>query len=410
MSRLCELIVDKQGTGLNDGMKNLNRCLKYCAGGVSLSTLLLSAFSAQLSAETFPDPLPAEPIMVSESLNTPYPPSYAVVHDFAFGSLMDSAFSLVDTHTGRFKGMMSAGNFATFDVSVNRQEMYVGETYYSRGSRGERSDLITVYDMKNLERLAGIELPPKRAAIVVNKGATGITESGKFMLVFNLTPATSVSVIDLDSRKVVNEIESPGCSLVYPTVKDDFFMLCGDGAALFVSLDGSGQVKKQSKSKPFIDIDNDPLSEKSSKIGDTWFFVSFHGNLQTISAKGEPLDTWSLLSNKERSKGWRPAGWHWTASHPDGRLWVGMTPDGYEGSHKDPASEVWLFDTRKKTRLSRMKLNELAIAIDVSLEEEPRLLVVNAAGALDVYNAQTGKYQNSVMDLGASPYQVHRLQ
>jgi methylamine dehydrogenase heavy chain len=87
-----------------------------------------------------------------------------------------------------------------------------------------------------------------------------------------------------------------------------------------------------------------------------------------------------------------------------------MTPDGYEGSHKDPASEVWLFETKKKTRLSRIKLNVNAIAIDVSLEDEPRLLVVNAAGALDVYNAQTGKYQNSIMDLGASPYQVHRLQ
>ena len=87
-----------------------------------------------------------------------------------------------------------------------------------------------------------------------------------------------------------------------------------------------------------------------------------------------------------------------------------MTPDGYEGSHKDPASEVWLFDTKKKTRLSRITLNVSAMAIDVSLEDEPRLLVVNAAGALDVYNAQTGKYQNSIMDLGASPYQVHRLQ
>ena len=86
-----------------------------------------------------------------------------------------------------------------------------------------------------------------------------------------------------------------------------------------------------------------------------------------------------------------------------------MTPDGYEGSHKDPASEVWLFETKKKTRLSRIKLNVNAIAIDVSLEDEPRLLVVNAAGALDVYNAQTGKYQNSIVDLGASPYQVHRL-
>jgi methylamine dehydrogenase heavy chain len=87
-----------------------------------------------------------------------------------------------------------------------------------------------------------------------------------------------------------------------------------------------------------------------------------------------------------------------------------MKPDGRDGSHKDPASEVWLFDVRKKARVSRIKLNEQAIAIDVSLEEEPRLLVVNAAGALDVYNARTGKYQNSIKDLGASPYQVHRLQ
>lgn len=391
-------------------MKNKNNRLNGSAAGVKLCALLLLAFSTLVNAETFPDPLPADPLLVTETLDTPYPASYAVVHDFAFGSLPDSAFSLVDTHTGRFKGMMSAGNFATFDVSVDRQEMYVGETYYSRGTRGDRSDLVTVYNMNNLERLAEIELPLKRAAIVVNKGSTGITASGKFMLVFNLTPATSVSVIDLDSRKVVNEIESPGCSLVYPTLEDDFFMLCGDGAALFFSLDSSGQVKKQSKSKPFIDIDNDPLSEKSSKIGGTWFFVSFRGNLQTVSAGGEPLDSWSLLSNDERSNGWRPAGWHWTASHPDGRLWVGMTPDGYEGSHKNPAKEVWLFDTKEKTRLSRIELNVSAMAIDVSLEDEPRLLVVNAAGALDVYNAQTGEYQNSILDLGASPYQVHRLQ
>ncbi len=391
-------------------MNNMNSCFRDWVVSLGLSTLVLLAFTAHVNAQSYPEPLPAEPIMVSESLDTPYPASYAVVHDFAFGSLMDSAFSLVDTQTGRFKGMMSAGNFATFDVSVDRQEMYIGETYYSRGSRGDRSDLVTVYDMKNLERLAEIELPLKRAAIVVNKAATGITDSGKFLLVFNLTPATSVSVIDLDARKVVNEIESPGCSLVYPTVKDDFFMLCGDGAALLISLDSTGQVKSRSKSKPFIDIDNDPLSEKSSKIGDTWFFVSFHGMLQTISAKGEPMDTWSLLSDEERTNGWRPAGWHWTASHPDGLLWVGMTPDGYEGSHKDPASEVWLFDIKKKARLSRIKLNEPAMAIDVSLEEEPRLLVVNTAGALDVYNAETGKYQNSVKDLGSSPYQVHRLQ
>jgi methylamine dehydrogenase heavy chain len=87
-----------------------------------------------------------------------------------------------------------------------------------------------------------------------------------------------------------------------------------------------------------------------------------------------------------------------------------MKPDGYDGSHKDPASEVWVFDIKKKKRLSRIKLKTHAMAIDVSLEEEPRLLVVNAAGALDVYDAKTGNYQNSIIDLGASPFQVHRLQ
>ena len=104
-------------------MKNKNNRLNGSAAGVKLCALLLLAFSTLVNAETFPDPLPADPLLVTETLDTPYPASYAVVHDFAFGSLPDSAFSLVDTHTGRFKGMMSAGNFATFDVSVDRQEI-----------------------------------------------------------------------------------------------------------------------------------------------------------------------------------------------------------------------------------------------------------------------------------------------
>ena len=187
-------------------MNNENRLFRDWAIKLSRCILLLMAFTAQLRAESFPEPLPAEPIMVSESLATPYPASYAVVHDFAFGSLMDSAFSLVDTATGRFKGMMSAGNFATIDVSSDRQEFYIGETYYSRGSRGDRSDLVTVYDMKNLERLAEIELPLKRAAIVVNKGATGISDSGKFLFVFNLTPQKVKQNIMLNKSKEIFQI------------------------------------------------------------------------------------------------------------------------------------------------------------------------------------------------------------
>ena len=333
-----------------------------------------------------------------------------MVHDFAFGSLLDSAFSLVDTSDGRFKGMLSAGNFAGFTVSADRQELYVGETYYSRGTRGERADLVTVYDMENLDRLAEIEIPNKRAAIVVNKSAMAITESGRFLLVFNLTPATSVTVIDLDNHTFVGEIPTPGCSLVYPTRKHDFFMLCGDGALFQISLDDSGAVVSQARSAPFIDIDEDPLSEKASKVAGVWQFISFKGDVQPVSGAGVPVERWSLTSNAERASNWRPGGWHWTAAHPDGLLWVSMNPNGYDGSHKDPAAEVWLFDTDKQVRLKRLPLKVPALSIDVTLEKEPRLLVVNAEGALDIYNAHSGEYQRTIYDLGASPYQVHRLQ
>ena len=363
----------------------------------------------QVQAAEFPDPLPVESTRSVSKISTPYPSSYALVHDFGFGSLIDSAFSLVDVDDGRFKGMISAGNFATANISSTRQEIYVGETYYSRGTRGERSDLVTVYDMETLDRQAEIEIPKKRAGIVVQKSATAITASGKFFLVFNLTPGTSVSVVDLDTKTFVGEIQTPGCSLVYPTVEHNFFMLCGDGKLLHINLNDEGQVASQEKSEQFIDIDADPLSEKSSKVGSAWQFISYQGDVQPISSAAVPGKRWSVTSKRERRKNWRPAGWHWTAGHPDGRLWVAMTPNGYEGSHKDPATEVWLFDVAKQKRLARFEMNTMALSIDVTLEQEPRLLVVNVEGSLDVYNANNGDYQRSIHDLGASPYQVHRM-
>lgn len=376
----------------------------------SLICVLSLSVSAAAGPDTkFPTPLKPEPIPSVQTLTTPYPTSYALVHDFAFGSLIDSAFNLVDTSNGRFMGMISAGNFATASLSRVREEIYIGETYYSRGTRGQRVDLVTVYDMTHLDRIAEIEIPHKRAAIVVNKAASAITESGKFLLIFNLTPATSVSIIDLDRHEFVTEVSTPGCSLVYPTIAHDFFMLCGDGAPLFVSLNDAGELQSQTKGDVFIDIDNDPLSEKASKIADTWYFVSFKGDVQPVTGKGKVGEKWSLTSKQERAENWRPAGWHWTAGHPDGRLWIGMTPKGYDGSHKDPSEEVWLFDVSTHKRLKRIPLETTGLSIDVTLDNEPQLLVLNTAGTLDVYDAQSGKYQRSIIQLGASPFQVHRL-
>jgi len=356
--------------------------------------------------------LPPESIPNVKRIATPYPASYALVHDFAFGSLIDSSFSLVDTESRRFMGMVSAGQFATVTFALGRQEFYVGETIHSRGTRGQRQDVVAVYDFANLALVAEIDLPPQRANTVVNKANTAVTADERFLLIWNQNPGTSVSVIDLDSRAIVSEVPTPGCALAYPDEARGFIMLCGNGALLSVRLDEAGQPASIESSDPFNDIDADPLSEKASKINGVWHFVSYRGEVQPVDTSAQmPVvgSRWWLADAEQRAQNWRPAGWHGSAGHRSGLLWVGMTPDGYPGSHKDPAPEVWLFDAKAQSRLDRFALRVPALSIDASGHDEPRLLVVNIEGQLDIYDGRSGAYLRTIGALGETPYMVHAI-
>lgn len=377
-----------------------------------LSSLLVTA-AAPVCAE-----LPAEPVPNVLKLDTPYPASYAVVHDFAFGGLIDSKFALVDIASGRFKGMMSAGQFANIDFSVPRQKFYVGETVHTRGSRGKRQDLVTIYDFANLDVVKEIELPPKRMNVVVNLSASVITDDDRFLLVFNMNPGTSVSVIDLDSETMVNEIPMPGCTLLYPDAHGGFFSLCGNGGLVHVEIDEQGKEVSRWSSEVFNDIDKDSLSEKATRIGNVWYFVTYAGEVQPVDVSNKrPVvgERWWLTSEAERKSGFRPAGWHGKGSHPQGQLWIAMTPQGYNGSHKDPATEVWRVDPAKQKVLKRMQLKVPALSIGVSRGAEgslatARLLAVNIEGSLDVYAAEDGEFLLDIRALGDTPYIVQAVE
>ncbi len=371
----------------------------------ALGVLLFAAMHshAELGAEKIPNVL---------SLQTPYPPHYAMVHDLAFGSLIDASFGLVDTRTRHFKGMLSAGQFASLNHSVKRQKFYVGETIHTRGVRGARQDIIAVYDFANLNLVAEIDLPPKRMNVVNNQSSSAITADDRFLLVFNMNPATSVTVIDLDSEQVVSEIQTPGCSLVYPDTRRGFFTLCGNGGLVHIRLDRKGQEAARWASDVFNDIDNDPLSEKAELIDGVWYFVTYGGEVQPVDVRGRTpkmLPRWWLTTEQQRAANWRPAGWHGKAGHQRGSLWVGMTPDGYNGSHKDPAPQVWLFDVGSGEVQQKIELRTPALSITADATEDPRLLVVNIEGALDVYDGGSGEYQHTIYDLGETPYMVYAI-
>ena len=73
-----------------------------------------------------------------------------------------------------------------------------------------------------------------------------------------------------------------------------------------------------------------------------------------------------------------------------------MHKDGYNGSHKDGGSEVWVFDTTSKKRIRRFVLKEWGVSIEVTKGDSPYLVVTNGNYDLDVYSANDGKWQRVI--------------
>jgi methylamine dehydrogenase heavy chain len=269
--------------------------------------------------------------------------------------------SLFDAADGRLLGTISSGSagsgFVVFPLfPPAHDEIYIAETYWSRGIRGERTDVVTVYDARTLKPKAEIPIPAKRGEYYPGNASNALTDDGRFMAVFNITPATSLSIVDVKERRFAGEVEAPGCSLVYSAGPRRFFMLCANGSALVLNLDDRGAVAKAERTEPFFDSVKDPITEKGVRRDNEWIFTSYDGVIHTVDVKGPTLafgPTWSLLDDAERAENWRIGGLQHLAVHTaSGRLYA-LMHQGPRDTHKDPGTEVWVFDLEERKRIAR---------------------------------------------------------
>ncbi len=342
-------------------------------------------------------------------------------------NMVDGRAYLFDDQ-GKNLGQLSTGIwFNNLLPSQQGDELYATETYFSRGVRGTRSDMVTVYDAKTLSPKHEIPIPPRRMTALINTGLSVLSDDERFLLVLNFTPAQSISVVDLQQQRFVGEVATPGCGAIYPAGPRDFYSICGNGGFLHLRLDEQGQPSLQQRSEPLFDPQQDLLLTTASRMGDSWYFVSQQNNAYAIqmNAEGTQLtQQWSLLSADERADGWGVAGNQGTALHQDsGRLFVLMHKDLPENYQK-PGTEVWVYDVNSQQRVARIELNEQSTAIGVSQGEQPRLYSVDwvvpmpylftawiyltkgeegliplLRQGINLYDADSGKHLRSIGDL-----------
>jgi methylamine dehydrogenase heavy chain len=399
---------------------------------LNLNSLRTGLLASVLCASPVFATLEAESMFTVEKLENRAGRHIVTLSDFSVPAATDGRAHIIDADKGDYLGFLSTGYwYSGINLPRARNILVSPETYFSRGTRGERVDVVTIYNGDTLEVEGEIGIPPKRFTAVKMQGTSLITDDDRFLVVLNHTPATSLSLVDLDTRSFVTEIDIPGCFNIYPTGKRSFFSICGDGAFLKITLDEQGQPLSLERSSALFDPMADPITVSGVRDGEHWHFVSrdgvFHSFLTTnndISAR-EP---WSLFTEEEREEDWRISGFQHLAVHGASQLAYVLVHQGPPETFEDPGTEVWIYDIASGQRVDEIEMERMALSIEVSQDNQPQLYSIaadfnmptlfqayiylvhgaaelekNLSMVLDVYDARGGEFLRSIEEIGNFP-------
>jgi methylamine dehydrogenase heavy chain len=343
--------------------------------------------------------------------------------------------ALIDLDSEKFLGLVNGGyGPMSPQFGVRRGEMYLASTYFSRRVRGTRTDVLEVYDIATLSPVAEVILPSKRATDAVALAHTAISDDERFVAVFNWTPATSLSIVDVEQRKLAAEVAIPGCSLVYSAGPRRFFALCADGSALVVTLNDDGGEAGKVRTDPFFDPLKDPVTEKAVRYGNRWIFVSFGGVAYGVDVGGDELTfskPWSLLNDDNRRASWRIGGLQHLAVHAESETLYSLVHRGAADTHKEAGEEIWVYDLKSQKRARQIELVNPGLTIygfpieagwpfaglfdwavstfapagvtqiQVTQDDEPLLITASQfSGSVGVYDARSGDFVKRVQPTG----------
>ena len=355
-------------------------------------------------------PLPIEPIGQVATLAADFPESWMYVDEISFANMFGGKIILMDVAetrpAKRIKAMADKALIGNFTQARSRNEFYIMETFHERGARGKRTDVLAIYDKTTfniVKELLWDETGTVRVQALPERYSMTLTADERFLLVSNFSPAASFTVVDLDTREIVTTIGTPGCVLTYPTGKNGVSSLCNNGGLLSTVLDNNGYMQAQYQIAPFFDTDKTPIYERPAIVDGIAYFPSFAGLVHAIDLRGDVaahLETWSLVSAQERRQNWRPSGLALIDTDEQGLVYLLMNPGGHDGSQTHGSEHVWVFDMAAKQRLRAIDLPNFGISLALSRGARPKLVVTNSDMNLDVLDARSGAFMQTISDFG----------
>jgi methylamine dehydrogenase heavy chain len=303
------------------------------------------------------------------------------VADIALSHVVDGRLHVFDAKNLRYLGLIGTANAGMVHLPPGTKDIYVATTHLTRTTRGDRVDVLEIHSGEDLSFREEIAIANTRAQALNYRSLIWPSSDRKYMFIQNATPATSVSIVDLVQKKQTGEAPNPGCYAIFPGAKatDRFATPCGDGTFGTITIGANGTATGFRRSAQIFDADKDPIFISGVRWGDFWTFVSFGGKVYIVDVDGETARVVDKFAFAESvAGGWRPGGYQPHAVHEkSGIAYVLMHAHGREGSHKDPAEEIWAVDLAAKKVVGRARSIPSTL-LAVGQDDAPVLYAIDA--------------------------------
>ena len=308
---------------------------------------------------------------------------------------------LYDSANGDMLGLL-APTRPSIAVNRSRGEVYTPESFIERRYRGKREDVIIVHDIKTLSPLAEIDVPDKIASVFSQK-IIKLLNNNRHLIVYNQVPAQSISVVDIENRKFIADISTPGCAMTLPVNQSDFLMICMDGTLQLMRLNDDGSESTRIRSQKFFSVDDDAVFDRVARTDNGWLLISHSGLAYDVSVENANISiskSWSLLDDEDAKEKWRPGGSDLISAHQQYNLAYILMHQGDIDTHYQPGNEIWIFDVKKHKRVMRYPLDKPWQDILVLQGEDPKLIAYTDDGELQIYNALKMTLERTISNPG----------
>jgi methylamine dehydrogenase heavy chain len=212
-------------------------------GIAGLATCLGTGLAACLAATALAADLPLERQTITRL--DPDASQRIYLADMALAHIVDGRLHVIDGRRMRYLSAMSTGFAGQIALArparaLRGQHLLPAPAPRRAQRRGRglwhRRPGVAARDRDPAQARPGHEHPRQPAT----------SADGRWLLVQNATPASSVTVVDLKNRRTAAELPTPGCWGVIPWPQDAsrFSTVCGDGSLATLALDEAGQARR----------------------------------------------------------------------------------------------------------------------------------------------------------------------